>query len=398
MSAAAATLARLAEEAKRLSREGLYKREAQLTSPQGAEVTTEGGRRLLNLCSNNYLGLADDPRIIAAAHEGLDRHGFGVASVRFICGTQAVHRELEGRLAAFLGTEDAILFGSCFDANAGIFEALLDERDAVVSDALNHASIIDGIRLCKARRLRYASGDMGALEQCLKEAADARTRLVVTDGVFSMDGVLADLPAIRRLADAHDAIVMVDDSHAVGVLGARGAGTPEHFGLKGRIDILTGTFGKALGGAAGGYVAGAAPLVDWLRQRARPYLFSNALMPAITVATIGALDILAASPDLLARLRERTRQWREGLKGAGFRIGGEIHPIVPILLGDARLAGRMAEALGEEGIHAVAFSYPVVPEGAARIRTQVSAAHTAEDLERALGAFTRAARQAGVAL
>jgi glycine C-acetyltransferase len=372
--------------------------ERALASAQGARVTAGGapGRPLLNLCANNYLGLADDERLVKAAREGLDRYGFGMASVRFICGTNELHRSLEAEVARFLRREDAVLFGSCFDANAGIFEALLDESDAVISDALNHASIIDGIRLCKARRLRYANNDMSELRRCLEEASGARTRLIVTDGVFSMDGVIANLPEICALAEEYGALVMVDDSHAVGVLGPGGRGTPEHFGLEGRVDILSGTFGKALGGASGGYIAANRLIAEWMRQRARPYLFSNALMPAICQATLTALEILQGDAAARENLRERTRQWRQGLEAAGFSLAGAGHPIVPVMIGDALVATRMAQELVRRGFLVVAFSHPVVPQGRARIRTQISAGHRAQDLEAALEAFAQVGRDLGV--
>ncbi len=370
---------------------GLAKRERPLGTPQGAEIALPDGRRLLNLCANNYLGLAGDPEIAAAAHAALDRWGYGMASVRFICGTQSVHRELEERIARFVGAEDAILYSSCFDANGGLFETLLGAEDAVVSDELNHASIIDGIRLCKARRLRYRNADPDDLAARLDEARDARFRLIATDGVFSMEGSLAPLDRICDLADAHDALVMVDDSHAVGVTGPTGRGTPERFGCRGRVDILTGTFGKALGGASGGYVAGRREIVDLLRQRSRPYLFSNSLAPAIAATTIAVLDRLERSTELLDRLAANTRHYRAALKAAGLAVPDGEHPIVPILVGDARKAQAMAARMLEEGIYVVAFSYPVVPEGRARIRTQVSAAHRPDQLDRAVAALARAA-------
>jgi glycine C-acetyltransferase len=359
-------------------------------------VRLEDGREVVNLCANNYLGLADHPAAAAAAREALERRGYGMASVRFICGTQDLHRRLEQRLAAFLGTEDAILYSSCFDANGGLFEALLSEQDAVISDALNHASIIDGIRLSKARRLRYDNGDMGGLARCLEEAKDARFKLVATDGVFSMDGIVADLPSICDLAERHGAMVMVDDSHAVGFVGEKGRGTPEHCGVAGRVDILTGTLGKALGGASGGYAAGRKEVVAWLRQRSRPYLFSNSLAPPIAAASLAILDLLEGSDDLRVRLRENAAFFRSGMERLGFRLVPGSHPIVPVLLGDARLASEMAERLLAEGIYAVGFSFPVVPQGQARIRTQMSAAHRRADLEKALGAFARVGRELGV--
>lgn len=373
---------------------GLFKEERLIASRQGPEVALAGGRRVLNLCANNYLGLAEDPVMEEAARRGLEEWGYGLSSVRFICGTQEVHRRLEERLAAFLGMEDAILFGSCFDANGGIFEALLGEEDAVLSDALNHASIIDGIRLCKARRLRYRNNDLADLEARLREAAGARTRLIVTDGVFSMDGTIADLAGIAELARAHDALVMVDDSHATGVLGAHGRGTPEHRGAP--VDILTGTLGKALGGASGGYVAARREVVAWLRQKARPYLFSNTLAPSIASASLKAVDLAEAGSDRRARLRENADFFRAGLEECGFRLIPGEHAIIPVMIGGAPEAKTMSEHLLEEGVYAVAFSYPVVPEGLARIRVQMSSAHTREQLERALVAFRKAGRAAGV--
>ena len=381
-----------------IEQEGLTKRERIIISPQGPHVTVrERGRDsdIVNLCANNYLGLANHPVLVAAAHRALDTHGLGMASVRFICGTSDLHEELERRLARFLKADDAILFSSCFDANGGLFEALLGAEDAVISDALNHASIIDGVRLCKAARHRYANNGMADLEARLVESRGARVRLIATDGVFSMDGIIANLPAVCDLAERHGAAVMVDDSHAVGVLGATGAGTPEHHGVMARIDLLTGTFGKALGGAAGGYVAGRKPLIDLLRQRARPYLFSNALPPPICAATLAALDLVERQPALLARLRGNAAFFRERMTAAGFTLAGAGHPIIPVMLGDARLASRMAARMGELGVYVTAFSFPVVPRGQARIRTQISAAHTEADLDRAVEAFAVAGRECG---
>jgi glycine C-acetyltransferase len=365
---------------------GLWKPERVIESPQGATVAV-AEREVLNLCANNYLGLADHPEVIAAAKEALDRWGYGMASVRFICGTQEVHKELEARLTEFLGTEDTILYSSCFDANGGIFEALLDERDAVISDALNHASIIDGIRLCKARRLRYANRDMEDLERQLQDARDARFRLVATDGVFSMDGYMAPLADICELAEKHDAMVMVDDSHAVGFVGAGGRGTHEHHGVMGRIDAITGTLGKALGGASGGYVSGRKELVEMLRQRSRPYLFSNSVAPPIVAASLKVLELIREGEDLRARLADNTQFFRARMMEEEFDILQGQHPIVPVMIGDAALASRMAAAMLDKGVYVVGFSYPVVPQGKARIRTQVSAAHTHDDLERAVRAF-----------
>lgn len=390
-----ALLARLTAQLEGLREQGLYKRERVLASPQSGVVRT-GDREVINLCANNYLGLANHPALREAAHRALDRFGFGMASVRFICGTQSVHKQLEERLARFLGTEDAILYSSCFDANGGLFEALLDEHDAVVSDALNHASIIDGIRLCKAKRLRYANGDMAELERCLKEAAGARTRLIATDGVFSMDGIIANLRAICELADRYDALVMVDDSHATGFMGAHGRGTPEHCGVADRIDILTGTFGKALGGATGGYTAARRPIVEWLRQRSRPYLFSNSIPPVIAATTLRVLDLIENQPELRERLADNTQRFRRGLERAGFALRPGEHPIIPVMLGDAMLAARMAERLLEHGVYVIGFSYPVVPQGQARIRTQVSAALSPQDIDRAVEAFSLVGRELGI--
>jgi glycine C-acetyltransferase len=376
--------------------QGLHKDERELISPQGAEVFLSDGRKALNLCSNNYLGFGGHPALAAAARDSLDRWGFGLASVRFICGTQTLHRDLERRLAAFLGAEDAILFSSCFDANGGVFEALLGEEDAVISDELNHASIIDGIRLCKAKRLRYRNGDMTDLEARLREASGARYRLIATDGVFSMDGHIADLAGIRELADRYGAMVLVDDSHAVGVLGARGGGTPEHRGLAGKIEILTGTLGKALGGGAGGYVASSAEVVAWLRQRARPYLFSNTLAPSLAAAALKAIDMAESGSGLRARLEANAARFRGGLAQAGFDLIPGEHPIIPVMIGDAARAKGMADRLLDEGVLAVAFSYPVVPQGKARIRAQMSATHDAMQLDRAVEAFRRAGKASGV--
>jgi glycine C-acetyltransferase len=374
-----------------LKAQNLYKTERLIAGPQGPVVRLDDGREVVNLCANNYLGLAQHPAVLAAAHAALDRFGYGMASVRFICGTQTVHRELEHALAAFLGTDDAILYSSCFDANGGVFEALLDERDAVISDGLNHASIIDGIRLSKARRYRYANGNLDELEDRLKEARDARRRLIVTDGVFSMDGYIARLAEIRALADRYDALLMVDDSHGVGVLGPGGRGSHEALGLLGRVDILSGTLGKALGGASGGYIAASSAVVGWLRQRSRPYLFSNTLAPPIAAASLLALEIVRQEPERRARLHENARRLREGLLARGFEVLPGEHPIVPVMMGAAERAQRFAARLLDEGVYAVGFFYPVVPEGRARIRLQVSAAHEPATLERALEAFGRVA-------
>lgn len=367
--------------------QGLYKNERLIATPQDRSIGLADGRRVLNFCANNYLGLADHPALVAAARQALDDWGYGMASVRFICGTQSLHKQLEERLSEFLGMEDTILYSSCFDANGGIFETLLGAEDAVISDELNHASIIDGIRLSKAQRYRYRNGDMADLEAKLIEAAGARFRLVVTDGVFSMDGFIARLPEICDLAEKHNALVMVDDSHAVGFMGKRGRGTHEHHGVMGRVDILTGTLGKALGGASGGYVSARREIVALLRQRSRPYLFSNTLAPPIAAASIEALRLLSESADLRDRLEQNTKFFRQGAVALGFQIPAGEHPIVPILLGDAVLAARMAEMLLERGIYVVGFSYPVVPQGKARIRVQISAAHSREDLEFALRQF-----------
>jgi glycine C-acetyltransferase len=373
---------------------GLYKDERVLDSPQSARVGV-GAAELLNFCANNYLGLADHPALRAAAEEALAKWGFGMASVRFICGTQAPHKELERRLSEFLGTDDTILYSSCFDANGGIFETLLDDRDVVISDELNHASIIDGIRLCKARRARYRNRDMADLERLLKEHSDARRKLVVTDGVFSMDGYLAPLDEICALAEKHEALVMVDDSHAVGFTGPTGAGTPELFDVSDQVDIITGTLGKALGGASGGYVSARAEIVELLRQRSRPYLFSNSLAPSIVAASLAALDLVAEQPELRERLRENSALFRSRMAEEGFDLLPGDHPIIPVMIGDAAEAARMADLLLAEGIYVIGFSYPVVPKGKARIRTQMSAAHRAEDVERAVSAFVAARDRMG---
>ncbi|HET7119719.1 MAG TPA: glycine C-acetyltransferase [Solirubrobacterales bacterium] len=365
---------------------GLYKSERVIETPQRGEVAV-GGAEVLNLCANNYLGLADHPAVLAAAHEALDRWGYGMASVRFICGTQEIHVELEAKLSEFLETEATILYGSCFDANGGIFEALLGPEDAVISDALNHASIIDGIRLCKARRLRFANGDMEQLEERLRESADARRRLVVTDGVFSMDGYLAKLDEICDLAERYGAMVMVDDSHAVGFVGPRGRGTPERFGVSARVDVITGTLGKALGGASGGYVSGRAEIVELLRQRSRPYLFSNAVAPPIAAASLAVLDLLEHSEEPRQRLRANTELFRREVAALGYTVLPGEHPIVPVMFGEATKAAEVAARLFDEGIYVIPFSYPVVPMGEARIRTQMSAAHDEEDVRRAIAAF-----------
>ncbi len=368
---------------------GLYKDERILTTAQGGKVGVTGGASVLNMCANNYLGLASDPRVITAAKESLDRWGYGLSSVRFICGTQEIHKQLEGRISAFLGTEDTILYSSCFDANGGLFETLLGADDAVISDALNHASIIDGVRLCKARRLVYDTCDMSALEARLVEAKDARFRLIATDGVFSMDGSIARLSEICDLADRYDALVMVDDSHAVGVLGDQGRGTHSYRGVMGRVDIITGTLGKALGGASGGYTSGRREIVELLRQRSRPYLFSNSVAPTIISASLAALDILESDPEPLRRLRDNTRRFRTAMSAAGFAVPDGDHPIVPIMLGEASLAVRMSQELLDEGVYVIGFSYPVVPKGKARIRVQISAAQSAEELDFAVEKFRK---------
>jgi glycine C-acetyltransferase len=384
----------LVGELEEIRRAGLEKQERVLTGPQGSVVTVLD-REVLNLCANNYLGLADHPAIVAAAKEALDRWGYGMASVRFICGTQAVHKELEAALTDFLGTEDTILYSSCFDANGGIFEALLNEQDAVISDALNHASIIDGVRLCKAKRLRYANRDMDDLERQLKDSAGARFRMVVTDGVFSMDGYLAPLPEICELAERYDALVMVDDSHAVGVMGANGRGTHEHHGVMGRIDAISGTLGKALGGASGGYISGRKELVAMLRQRSRPYLFSNSVAPPIVAASLKVLELIRSGGELRQRLHDNTALFRRQMTEAGFDILPGEHPIIPVMVGEASPAARMAQVMLEKGVYVIAFSYPVVPQGKARIRTQVSAAHSKADLERAVRAFVETRKEMG---
>ncbi|WP_024301589.1 glycine C-acetyltransferase [Pseudogulbenkiania sp. MAI-1] len=380
--------------------DGFEKPERIIASPQGADIALANGHHVLNFCANNYLGLADDARLIAAAKQGLDDYGYGCASVRFICGTQQVHKDLEKAIADFLGTDDTILYSSCFDANGGVFETLLSEEDAVISDELNHASIIDGVRLSKAKRFRYKNNDMADLEAQLKaaDAAGARFKLIVTDGVFSMDGIIADLKGICELADRYGAIVMVDDSHAVGFIGEHGAGTPELCGVAERVDIYTGTLGKALGGASGGYVSGRQPIIDLLRQRSRPYLFSNTLAPAIAAASLKVFEILKSSEgaELRARLQRNAELFRHGMSAAGFSLIPGQHPIIPVMLGDAKLAGEMAAALLAEGVYVIGFSYPVVPKGKARIRTQMSAGHTPEQVEAAVAAFVRVGRELGV--
>ena len=387
---------RFRTEVESLRREGLYKHERIIGSPQGVIINTREAGRVLNFCANNYLGLADHPEVLDASAKALKAYGFGMASVRFICGTSELHKELEAQLADFMGTEDAILYSSCFDANTGLFETLLGPGDAVISDALNHASIIDGIRLCKAQRLVYAHNDMGDLARCLKEANGARTKLIVTDGVFSMNGDIARLPEIVHLARRHDALVMVDDSHGTGVLGSQGRGAAEHHGVLGGIDIFTSTLGKALGGGAGGFTAARRPIIELLRQRSRPYLFSNSLPPPIVAGTLKAIDIVRLEPQLRERLWEHTAWFRERMNRAGFELRGGEHPIVPVMLNDAALAQKMAAELLREGIYVIGFSYPVVPKGEARIRVQLTAAHTKEQLEQAVTAFHRVGRELGL--
>jgi glycine C-acetyltransferase len=391
-----ALLDRLESQTAELAGAGLFKRERVIASPQDPVIRLEDGREVLNLCANNYLGLAHHPAMVAAAHAALDRYGYGMASVRFICGTQTVHRELERRLSAFLGTEDTILYSSCFDANGGLFETVTGEEDAIISDALNHASIIDGIRLSKAKRLRYDNGDLGQLEERLRESQGARTRLVVTDGVFSMDGTIAPLAGICALAERYRATVIVDDSHATGFMGAGGRGTHEHCGVSGRVDVLTGTLGKALGGASGGYVSGRAPIIAWLRQRSRPYLFSNTIAPVVAATTLAVLDLLESDPAPRRQLADNAAWFRARLAAEGFRLVPGEHPIIPVMIGDAALAVRMADRLLELGVYAIGFSYPVVPMGRARIRTQMCAGHTRPMLEAGAAAFVRAGRDLGV--
>lgn len=375
---------------------GLYKSERVITSKQSGEIETAAGQTVLNFCANNYLGLADNAEIEEAAKAAIDRYGFGMASVRFICGTQEEHKTLEARIARFLGMEDSILYAACFDANGGLFETLFGEEDAILSDALNHASIIDGVRLSKARRFRYANNDMTDLERCLKEAADARFRLIATDGVFSMDGIIANLSGICDLAEKYDAMVMVDDCHATGFLGQNGRGSPEYCGVDGRVDILTGTLGKAMGGASGGYTAACGEIVEWLRQRSRPYLFSNTLAPVIASASLKAFDMVENGDALRRRLFDNAHRFRDGMTKLGFTLAGADHPIIPIMLGDAHIASEMAGLMLRKGVYVIGFSFPVVPRGQARIRTQMSAAHTAEQIDRCMEAFAEAGREMGV--
>jgi len=383
-------------ELEEIKKSGLWKDERPILGPQGMRIDVPGKNGILNMCANNYLGFSNHPDIVAAAKKSYDEWGFGMSSVRFICGTQDIHKKLEKKLSEFLGTEDTILYSSCFDANGGLFETLLSEQDAIISDELNHASIIDGIRLCKAARYRYRNNDMASLEEKLKEAQNARFRLIATDGVFSMDGIIANLQDICDLADKYDAMVMVDDSHAVGFLGKNGRGTPEYCGVSDRVDIITGTLGKALGGASGGYTSGIKEIIDLLRQRSRPYLFSNTLAPAIVYASLKVLELLSESSELRDKLMENTMYFRRRMSEAGFNITEGVHPIVPVMLGDAVLAQEMAKKLMEKGVYAVGFFYPVVPKGKARIRVQISAAHSREDLDYAIGAFTEAAKELGI--
>ena len=378
--------------------DGLYKAERVITTAQQANIAVASGEQVVNFCANNYLGLANHPSLIAAAKTGLDEHGFGMASVRFICGTQDIHKSLEQGISEFLGMEDTILYSSCFDANAGLFETLLTSEDAIISDALNHASIIDGVRLCKAKRFRYANNDMAALEQCLieAEAAGARFKLIATDGVFSMDGVIANLKGVCDLAEKYNAMVMVDDSHAVGFVGEQGRGSHEYCEVMGRVDIITGTLGKAMGGASGGYTSGKKEVVEWLRQRSRPYLFSNSLAPAIVNASLKVLELLADGDELRQTLKDNAAYFRNNMEAAGFTCAGADHAIVPVMLGDAKVASDMANRLLAEGIYVIGFSFPVVPKGQARIRTQISAAHTKAQLDKAIDAFTRIGKEMGV--
>ncbi|BBD37377.1 glycine C-acetyltransferase [Aminobacter sp. Y103A] len=387
-----AFLSHLQTELSGLKTAGLYKSERVITSTQGAEIEV-GGEKVLNFCANNYLGLADSHELRDAAKSALDRYGYGMASVRFICGTQEEHKQLEAKLSGFLGMEDTILYSSCFDANAGLFETLLGEEDAIISDALNHASIIDGVRLSKARRFRYANNDMAALEEELKKAEGSRFKLIATDGVFSMDGIIANLTGVCDLADRYGAMVMVDDSHAVGFVGRNGRGTPEHCGVEGRVDIITGTLGKALGGASGGYTSGRREVVDWLRQRSRPYLFSNTLAPSITGASIRVLELIAEGADLRQKLYANAERFRAGMGKLGFKLAGADHPIIPVMLGDATVAQEMAARMLKRGIYVIGFSFPVVPKGQARIRTQMSAAHSSADIDRAIAAFAEVGRE-----
>jgi len=386
----------LARQLDEIRQAGLYKAERVITSPQDARICVGDSRNVLNLCANNYLGLAEHPAVVKAAHEALDKWGYGLSSVRFICGTQSIHKQLEAKISEFLGTEDTILYSSCFDANAGLFETLLGAEDAIISDELNHASIIDGVRLCKAQRFRYRNNNRGDLEEKLKEAAGSRFKMIATDGVFSMDGFIANLPAICDLAERYDALVMVDDSHAVGFMGKRGRGTHEFHNVMGRVDIITGTLGKALGGASGGYASGRKEIIEMLRQRSRPYLFSNSVAPPIVAASLKVLELLSESTALRDQLEANTKFFREGVTRLGFNVLPGSHPIVPIMLGDAALATRFADAMLKKGVYVIGFSYPVVPKGQARIRTQISAAHSREDLEFALEKFSEVKKEFGL--
>ncbi len=386
----------LQENLEAIKNEGLYKSERIITSPQQAVIKTDNGHEVINFCANNYLGLANHPDLVAAAKSGLDEFGFGMASVRFICGTQSPHKKLEEALSRFLGMEDTILYSSCFDANCGLFEAILGKEDAIISDQLNHASIIDGVRLCKAQRFRYSNNDMADLEKQLLAAKNTRYKLIATDGVFSMDGIIADLEGICDLAKKYNAWAMVDDSHAVGFMGKDGRGTHEHCGVMDKVDIITGTLGKALGGASGGFTSGRKEVVEWLRQRSRPYLFSNALAPAITTASLKVLEMLGHGDDLRRTLKENSAYFRDKMEALGFKLAGKDHPIIPVMIGDAALAGRMADRMLEKGVYVVGFSYPVVPKGAARIRTQMCAAHTKEHLDRAIDAFQQVGKELAI--
>ncbi len=392
----ASALSELSSATSQLHDEGLFKSERIIASPQDAVIDLEDGTSVLNFCANNYLGLSNHPSLIEAAHHALDRYGYGMSSVRFICGTQTVHKELEEALSDWLSTEDTILYSSCFDANTGLFETILDENDAIISDSLNHASIIDGVRLCKAARFRYANNDMDDLRRCLEEAKGARRTLIATDGVFSMDGVVANLPGICDLADEYDALVMVDDSHAIGFLGPDGGGTPDLWGVADRVDIVTGTLGKALGGASGGYTSGRQEIIDWLRQRSRPYLFSNSLAPVIAATSLQAIDLIRSATDLRDRLHDNGNRFRSAMESAGFILAGADHPIIPVMLGDARLATEMADKLLARNIYVVGFSFPVVPRGQARIRTQMSAAHSQAHIDQAVASFVEVGRELGV--
>ena len=392
----AAFISHLSSELEGLKSAGLYKSERVITSMQSAEIEVAGGQRVLNFCANNYLGLADNEEIRASAKAALDRYGYGMASVRFICGTQEEHKQLEAKISTFLKLEDTILYGSCFDANGGLFETLLGEEDAIISDALNHASIIDGVRLSKAKRFRYANNDMAALEEELKKAEGSRFKLIATDGVFSMDGIIANLGGVCDLAEKYGAMVMVDDSHAVGFVGRHGRGSAEYCGVEGRVDIITGTLGKALGGASGGYTSGKRGMVDWLRQRSRPYLFSNTLMPAIAGASLKVFDMIDNGGALREKLESNAARFRAGMTKLGFTLAGADHPIIPVMLGDAALAQDMAQKMLERGIYVIGFSFPVVPKGQARIRTQMSAAHSADDIDRAVEAFGSVGKALGV--